>query len=158
MTYRELLTQKLMDNGATKQQTESKIVDIMITTLALESNPNLDQFAKILEEDRERLEEKTRELKGRERDIEYHEELNSTRNKDNFEELKKLREEEAELKSLRDQIDECETAEAKDRIRLADRFTEMIERKGGIPMGGNGRRTSKASVRFLDLYPRTILQ
>ena len=107
----------------------------MITTLALESNPNLDQFAKMLEGAKERFKEKTRELEQRERDIKFHEALNAQSNEDNKEELKRLREEEEELKSLRDQIDECETAEARDRIRLAERFAESVERRGGVTNG-----------------------
>ena len=135
MTYRELLEQKLINNGASVTQAKSKTVDIMIKTLALESNPDLDQFVKILEEDKERYERETIKFYNARDEYLQKELACKSRERVIQEEYKRLEEKEAELKSLRDQIDECETAEAKDRIRLADRFTGMIERKGGITNG-----------------------
>lgn len=136
MTYRERLVQKLIDNGARAQQVkQSKLIDIMIKTLALESNPDLDEFVKIVEEDKKQCEKKKWELKQREFDIENRERELAANKRMYRTRLEQMQAEEKSLQALRDQIDECETAEAKDRIRLADRFTATIDRSGGITNG-----------------------
>ena len=125
MTGRELLNQKLMDLGASKQQLNSKVIDMVLKTLSDEESL---EPVKLLEEKLRKLESELCNEKN-----EYYKLSSKLTERENklWREERKLKEQQEQIESLDEKIEfyeslqkKLETPEARDKMRLARFFLD----------------------------------
>lgn len=123
MTGRELLSQRMMELGASKQQTESKVVDYVLAAFA-EDQGDLNAVS-IFAEMRERYLEKHKEMTRAIDEADKKKDIYERCLKQANESIERANGKLAEVKALNEKLLEMETPEMRDRYRMAVRYKEM---------------------------------
>ena len=123
MTGIELLRKKMMELGASKQQTESKVVDYVLAAFA-EEQGSLDAVS-IFEEMREQYLEKHKEMTRAIAEADKKKDIYERSLKQADKIIGRADREFEEAKALNEKILEMETPEMRDRYRMAVRYEKM---------------------------------